>query len=252
MAIFEKRKYGSRTDYYLFGRHIGHKIDRCLHLGDWYAGWRDLNFFLTYRTAGYEDGNGRLNISMLGWHSVFILPFRSRMFPYGDCDAPEWGVAVHGGMLWVYLGGTGNMGRNRYLTWDLPFVTWIHMRRSIECAGDDGSPVMTDIRDIGGDGDPLMDGKVNRHVSEFTDRYDGSVTRITYWAEEREWRRKWLTWTGKHALVRRYIEVVSDDEVGSGKTGWKGGAVGWSYDMLPGETAPDCAERMKNDSKLKF
>lgn len=64
---------------------------------------------------------------------------------------------------------------------------------------------------------------------------------------EREWRRRWLRWTRLGAKVVRAIEVDFSDEVGNRAGSWKGGTVGCSYAMLPGEEPIDTLRRMERE-----
>ena len=137
--IFEKVNTCKGVYYYnLFSKRIGRSIEGCFYLGEygneWYVGWHDWKFELTYRECGYDEPNGELHISILGWHSVFKLPWKSKRFPDGDCDSPEWGIAVHSNTFWIYRGGNGNMGGGtKWWTWNLPFWTEIHVRHEVEC-----------------------------------------------------------------------------------------------------------------------
>ena len=93
----------------------------------WYKAWFDKNFKLTYGVCGYFDPHPRIEISVFGLHQVFVLPWENEKWS-NECDPPEYGIAIHGGMFWVYCGGKGNLnGGNKYLTWELPFVSMIHM-----------------------------------------------------------------------------------------------------------------------------
>ena len=48
-------------------------------------------------------------------------------------------------------------------------------------------------------------------------------------------------------IVKRYIEIEFDGEVGKGKGSWKGGCIGCSYELLPNETSEECIRRMENE-----
>jgi hypothetical protein len=63
--------------------------------------------------------------------------------------------------------------------------------------------------------------------------------------EKRVWRRKWLPFTNLFALKRHSISIEFDREVGEGKNGWKGGTLGCSWEMQPGETAEQALRRME-------
>ena len=48
-------------------------------------------------------------------------------------------------------------------------------------------------------------------------------------------------------MVNRYIEIEFDGEVGKDKGSWKGGCIGCSYNLLPGETPEECIKRMEKE-----
>lgn len=65
-----------------------------------------------------------------------------------------------------------------------------------------------------------------------------------------EWRWKSLMWLPYPRYVREYIDVKFSDEIGEESGSWKGGTVGCSYDMLPGETPKQTLTRMQNERKF--
>ena len=268
--IFRKVDYGNGVKYwYLFGKMIAKKNGNCFYLlkkqkddeytpDHWYAGWHDWKFDISYEECGYETGNAELNISIFGWHSVFKLPWKSKRFPHGDCDAPKWGIAIHDNTFWIFKGGDGNWGGgSKWWTWDLPFFTWEHVRHEVECNIGDSEdelpclvPYETLMRYNGKEYVPLeKNPKVYKYRYNYTDSYDGSSVMCTFWVEEREWRRKWFKWCDWKwfKMVNRYIEIVFDGEVGKGKGSWKGGCVGCSYNLLRGETPMQCIKRMERE-----
>lgn len=260
--IFRKVVYGSDRKYwYLFGRMIAKKNGECFYLlkrqkdgeytpDHWYVGWHSWQFDISYEECGYDSGNAELNISILGWHSVFKLPWKSKRFPHGDCDAPKWGVAIHDNTFWLYKGGDGNWGGGtKWWTWDIPFFTKIHMVHLVETK--DGK--MVDSNTLGQDKSYISyydDERVNKHYTKYIDSYDGSEIDCEYWKESREWRPKWLTWTKLFADKHEYIEINFKQEVGPGKGSWKGGVMGCSYNLLPGETPEECIRRMERERKF--
>lgn len=69
-------------------------------------------------------------------------------------------------------------------------------------------------------------------------------TLATISVTSREWRQRWLTWTPLFAFKRNVIEIQFLDPVGREKDSWKGGTVGCSYEMLPGENPKETLDRM--------
>jgi len=269
--IFRKVDYGNGVKYYyLFDRMFAKKIDNCFYLlkkqkddeytpDHWYVGWHDWKFDISYEECGYDSANAELNISILGWHSVFELPWESKRFPHGDCDAPKWGIAIHNATFWLYKGGDGNWGGgSKWWTWDIPFWTKIHVRHDVMCnLGDEDDK---DLRLVPADSlERHKDGKyipleenelIYKYHYDYTDKYDGEVIPCTFWVEEREWRPKWLTWTGRWKDVNRYIEIKFDKEVGRRKGSWKGGCVGCSYNLEEDETPMECIKRMEREREF--
>lgn len=64
--------------------------------------------------------------------------------------------------------------------------------------------------------------------------------------ETRLWTRPWLP----RKRVSRYIDVHFNDEVGERSGSWKGGTIGCSHEMLPGESALDTLRRMELEEKF--
>jgi hypothetical protein len=74
--------------------------------------------------------------------------------------------------------------------------------------------------------------------------------RATIFVERREWRLRWLRWTRAFRDVRHYLEVSFSDEVGERSGSWKGGALGCSYELRPGETPVECLRRMESERRF--
>ncbi|MDQ8050690.1 hypothetical protein [Luteibacter sp.] len=68
----------------------------------------------------------------------------------------------------------------------------------------------------------------------------------TIQAETRTWLRPWLP----YKLVRKAIDIEFDAEVGERTGSWKGGCVGCSYEMSPGEAPVDTLRRMERERKF--
>lgn len=69
--------------------------------------------------------------------------------------------------------------------------------------------------------------------------YDGKRIAVETHIEEREWRLgtglfRWLSWFVK-PKIRRVLDMRFGEEVGPEKGSWKGGLIGTSIEMLPGE-----------------
>ena len=64
--------------------------------------------------------------------------------------------------------------------------------------------------------------------------------------ERRLWTRPWLPYKRES----RYINIDFNDEVDERTGSWKGGVLGCSYDMLPGEQPIDTLRRMERERKF--
>lgn len=72
----------------------------------------------------------------------------------------------------------------------------------------------------------------------------------TVYVDRMEWRWRCCTWLPWLALVRKSIEVEFDQEVGERTGSWKGGTVGCSYEMRPGETPNQTLRRMEREREF--
>lgn len=73
----------------------------------------------------------------------------------------------------------------------------------------------------------------------------------TVTVDEMEWRRRGWPWSKVGRKVRQYIDITFDAEVGERAGSWKGGVLGCSYDLRPGETPLQCLRRMERERKFK-
>lgn len=210
-------------------------MDSMLIKTKWFQLWKDWSFYFKLDMGGYFDPRPEIHISLLGLHFCFELPFKTK---YDECDPPSYGIVIFEGMLSIHYG-------RKFWAWSLPFVTWVHMGHYV------------DIKDVGYV-NTLTYGKwceyredhrneVNMFTSPYVDSFDNSVVNATFWKEYRVWRRKWLTWLPFFEMKREYIEIEFDKDVGRRKHSWKGGVLGTSYDLLPGEDPKTCLKRMEKE-----
>ena len=233
------------------------KRGNCYNLGDWYAGWKSWQLELTYSECGYDEGWAHIDISVFGWHNQIQLPFiKSKKFPYGDCEEPQWGLMIHNNTLWLHYGGYGNgKGGSRYKAWNLPWFSSDCIRHEIETKDPKTGKIkltpyktLNDMKTDDGHWMSLEENPlVNIHYSDFTDKYDGTILTAAYHIEEMEWRRKWFHWTKLGRTVSRTIDIKFSGEVGNQKGSWKGGTVGCSYRLNPDETPEECLKRMERE-----
>jgi len=221
--------------------------DKNDELTDWvifYWGWA---FDISYNICGYFDNRPQINLSLIFFNLTIILPFRNEWSD--ECDPPKWGIAIHNNTFWVYKGGSGNLnGGNRWWTWSIPFITRDWVRTSILLNDDTWEhETKCNVKNFYND---EWKAKQKSWSYNYTDNYDGEIIPTIIYVEEREWRPKWLKWTGLFAKIKRTIDVHFLKEVGSRKGSWKGGTIGCGYNLLPNETPLDCLKRMEKERYL--
>lgn len=86
--------------------------------------------------------------------------------------------------------------------------------------------------------------------------FDGEEIVANTKIEEREWVRgaglfKWLRWVTKNE-VQRSLDIDFSSEVGKRKGSWKGGTVGHSIRMLPGELHEQAFKRYCEENNLTY
>lgn len=214
---------------------------------DWiifYWGWR---FDISFEICGYFDNRPRINLDIIFFSLTLILPIWNKWTD--ECDAPKWGISIHGNTFWIYKGGKGNMnGGNKWWTWNIPFITKTWVRTSILLRNGKWE------HERKGDKKNFYEEEWKKRQMKWTynyrDMYDGEIIPTTIYVDEREWRPKWLTWTNLFAKTRRSIDVHFSKECGERKGSWKGGTLQCGYTLLPGEKPLDCIKRMERERKM--
>lgn len=74
------------------------------------------------------------------------------------------------------------------------------------------------------------------------------VSRMTWHKRYQKW--PFMSWAKWPVSVRTSIDVRFNDEVGERSGSWKGGTIGCSYEMLPGETPQQTLRRMEKERKF--
>jgi hypothetical protein len=226
------------------------------------TGYRPLAIIL-----GSGDGDDypgcRLRVSAFGHTLIAALPalikpwrrwvdtsgheWSSARGGYWQAGEREYGFSVSDGYLSVALGRvTHDSSTEQRWGYFLPWTQWRHVRRSFY--GLNGEHV-ADMPQWGGR-PARVDWQV-RHAEEarikdsvptatfaFKD-FDGEALTATTRIEEREWRRgtgwwRWLSlvWPKR---VERYIDIQFSGETGKRKGSWKGGTIGHSGPVAPGD-----------------
>ena len=181
------------------------------------------------------------------WNEITTEPTRSKMIAegrkpgYWDSHAREYGfTAVEGSLHWHYGPQTHDSETTKVKVW---FYPW----RDHRC-------IRHSLYDLEGELFATLPEWGSRHKHGWTVRnaieevapvakfdfkdFDGEQITATCKIEEREWRRGKgifrLLYIGRNT-VRRSLDLQFSAEVGKRKGSWKGGTIGHSIDMLPGE-----------------
>lgn len=195
--------------------------------------WKDSSFYLTFSLGGYFSPHPEIDISIFGYHFLFILPIFTK---YCQCVVPIYGIKVIGEVFYV------EYGLDRYWAWILPFVSMVHMKHCVDVRGRG----YVDVDEYGEYSEYRGSADINKGEYDYTDIFDGAVVKATYWKEYRSWRRKWLTWLPCTEYRMEVVEVEFDKPVGANKQ-CGGGVVNCICSLLPGETALECVKRMEKE-----
>lgn len=190
-----------------------------------------------------------------------IRPWRRKRYPgwdaetvnrlgrdwYWEIDHRKYGFSYSDGFLSIYYGRTGGACADSSIEqrWGyfLPWTQWRHVRHSLYDLS--GKHFRTDSKASVSLCDPAgwkawraIEKSCPRADFAFED-YDGKRLTASTRIEEREWHFgvgwfKWLSWF-RRPKISRSLNLEFSDEVGPEKGSWKGGTIGHSIEMLPGE-----------------
>lgn len=201
---------------------------------------------IALKSRGEENKLCTLRISLKKATLIVVLPHIVRPYrekksysgrDYWQIDPRQYGVSLSDGHLTVYYGRvTHDSSTDQNKGWFLPWTQWRHVRRSLY--GLQGELFETVPERAPYDAWSTLEQACPTARFSFED-HDGKVIVATTRIEEREWRFgagwfKWLSWFRRPKIVRS-LNLEFSDEVGPEKGSWKGGMVGTSIDMLPGE-----------------
>jgi hypothetical protein len=167
-------------------------------------------------------------------------------------DEGAFQIAVHGGRLWFKVWGPTDWTRSdpwwrRGVSVSINPFEWVHMRHEVRCADGSWQPY---VGSWGRDKQPDT-----RQTCEYPYRYilkNGEIQdrTATVFVDRMAWRPKCLKWTSLFEKERQTIDVQFNDEVGEKSGSWKGGCIGCSYEMLPGESPEQTLRRMEAERKF--
>jgi len=230
--------------------------DRDLHFGPFItfckAGQHDKNWGIRLDSGGGDYPGCSLRFSVAGHTLIVELP--PIIKPRRDCIGHYEGRAIHdefpreygfsysNGFLQVFLGAqTHSSDTTQQWSKFLPWTQWRHVRTShydlkgnhywTEPPRNRAAPNAWEAGRAAIDTCPT--------AAFLFDDYDGQRIKATTRIEEMEWHfgEGWFKWLSlfRRAKVCRSLKIEFSAEVGPEKGSWKGGTVGHSIDMLPGE-----------------
>lgn len=188
---------------------------------------------------------------------------------YWDVHSREYGFSLSNSgaigdplFLQLFLGAQTHDSRTEK-TWCkfLPWTEWRHVRHSFY--GLEGEHVAT-IPDTGRSylDDPdrfereRAIGDATPTVSFSFKDFDGEELSARTRIEEREWRfgAGWFKWLSlfRKPLIRRDLDIWFSGETGDRKGSWKGGTIGHSITMLPGELHEAAFKRYCAEHDMTF
>jgi hypothetical protein len=185
---------------------------------------RGLKAEIEFPSDWHEHRMGWVRVC-LGFVTIaFAFPWKWTVPDEGQCSGPTYGFAFFGDKLWLHFGKDTGRSRDprRYIALSMPWE-WRH--REHEVLGERRAyPYAYTLRS----------GEVQLRTATIT-------------PERCLWTRPWLP----RKRESRYINIEFSDEVGERTGSWKGGVLGCSYDMLPGEHPVKTLARMERERKFQ-
>lgn len=184
---------------------------------------------------------------------------------YWDITPREYGFSIVDGHLSVSY-GRSSMDSSTEQRWGcfLPWTQWRHVRHSFY--GLDGEWLFDEPKVRWGklgteawrkswtDQEKRRASVPTRQFA-FTD-YDGEALTVTSKIEEREWRfgEGWFKWLSlfRKPKIHRSLNLEFSGETGRRKGSWKGGTLGHSIEMFPGELHESAFRRYCAQNEMIF
>lgn len=221
---------------------------------DWFSVWPrwGLQAYIELPSDwdGFERRRGCLVFTLIYGQFFIHFPWFKRYQDHSQCSGPKFGFSFFEDLLWIYHGNSTGSSKDRSST--TIYMPW-HWRRCVH-----------EVRNADGEWEPFVgswerengpwgekkepDGRVEETHDYTYELKSGEVQHCTatIFVERRTWTRFWYPWR----MTRQCIDVDFSDEVGERSGSWKGGTVGCSYDMEPGETPLDTLRRMEREREF--
>lgn len=188
----------------------------------------------------------------VGTHGYdWLKPGKDGRYGYTEVFERRYGWTYTDKALHLYFGvQTNEWPGCKSKCYFIPWLEWRHVRTSL--LNLDGSLYADVTRQKFGEGERLQDSQP-RVSFDFAD-YDGEVITAVCRIEEREWRAGagWFKWLSlfRKPMVRRSLDLSFSSEVGPKNGSWKGGTIGHSTEIAPGELPRTAFERYCEAHKL--
>jgi hypothetical protein len=231
--------------------------------------------------SGYDEYPGNhLSLRGFGWAVLVELP--DLIPPYRERVVANWDAATvahlgrnyfveehnrrygfyscegHFNICWG-RDTDDSLTEQRWSTF-LPWTQWRHVRQSWYGLAGEHLASVYDADTSLGTGSSRWERE--RAIAERTPTvtfmfldYDGEPITATTKIEEREWRFgtgwcRWLSWF-RRPMIKRSLDIQFSAEVGPRKGSWKGGTIGHSIEMRPGDLHRDAFLRYAEKYHLK-
>lgn len=191
---------------------------------------------------------------------------------YWDVEPREYGFSYGEGFLQVFYGiHPCDSSRDQVWSCFLPWTQWRHIRHSfydlngkhfwseLEAETENyrrarrlgRSDMWDERREIV----RQWEERCPTEVFSFKD-FDGEELTVTTRIEEREWRfgTGWFKWLSmfRKPKIQRSLDLQFSGETGKRKGSWKGGTIGHSIGMLPGELHESAFQRYCDEHQMVF
>jgi len=195
-----------------------------------------------------DDSDGRASLYFTaGWGKFFIKLWRGSAWQHDDMWEsysfsldPDCHSSIH-----------LNWGKRCKIV-DLPWE-WRQVRHEVQRRDGSWTPLLPHYGTRANDWQPRDDGR-HKTAHEYTYKLrNGGVQHViaTIYVERREWRWKAFKWLPFPRMRCQAIDVNFNAEVGERAGSWKGGCIGCSYEMKPGETPEDTLRRMERERTFR-
>ena len=192
----------------------------------------------------YFDSTYRISFC-LGWGEFHIkLPFKTKMEQH--CDWPSYGFQIVNTSIWIRNGDCEqNQDTRKLISWRIPFISLIYDSHEVQREDGEWVKYVPEYENP-----KVPDGRYIEVHPYFYILNNGTVQKrkASIFKERRNYHYKWLPFLKKSFTV---IDIKFDDEVGERTGSWKGGCMGCSYNILPGESMVNCLRRMQRERKFK-